>query len=112
MGYAGQASVRPGEPVTLYVSTTARSFRVSAFRMGWYKGDEARLLWKSAAVRGHRQRQPDLIRPTNTVEAKWEPSLTVPTHDWPEGSYLLPARRGERGPAVRAGHRPVREHGR
>jgi hypothetical protein len=89
VGYAGQASVRPGEPVTLYVSTTARSFRVSAFRMGWYKGDEARLLWKSAAVRGHRQRQPDLIRPTNTVEAKWEPSLTVPTHDWPEGSYLL-----------------------
>ncbi len=109
VGYAGQASVRPGQPVTLYVSTTARSFRVSAFRMGWYKGDEARLLWKSAAVRGHRQRQPDLIRPTNTVEAKWEPSLTVPTHDWPEG---WPTCSGLRtlenvGPAVRAGHRPV-----
>jgi hypothetical protein len=89
VGYAGQASVLPGEPVTLYVSTTARSFRVSAFRMGWYKGDEARLLWKSATVKGHRQRQPDLIRPTNTVEARWGPSLTVPTHGWPEGSYLL-----------------------
>ena len=89
VGYAGQASVLPGEPVTLYVSTTARSFRVSAFRMGWYRGDEARLLWKSATVRGHRQRQPELIRPANTVEARWEPSLTVPTHDWPEGSYLL-----------------------
>jgi hypothetical protein len=89
VGYAGQASVLPGEPVTLYVSTTARSFRVSAFRMGWYHGDEARRLWKSATVQGHRQRQPDLIRPTNTVEARWEPSLTVPTHDWPEGSYLL-----------------------
>jgi len=89
VGYAGQASVLPGEPITLYVSTTARSFRVSAFRMGWYKGDEARLLWKSATVKGHRQRQPDLIQPTNTVEARWGPSLTVPTHDWPEGSYLL-----------------------
>ena len=89
VGYAGQASVLPGEPITLYVSTTARSFRVSAFRMGWYHGDEARLLWKSAAVKGHRQRQPDLIQPTNTVEARWGPSLTVPTHDWPEGSYLL-----------------------
>ena len=89
VGYAGQSSVLPGEPVTLYVSTTARSFRVSAFRMGWYQGDEARLLWKSAAVKGHRQRQPELIRPTNTVEARWGPSLTVPTHDWPEGSYLL-----------------------
>ncbi len=89
VGYAGQASVLPGEPITVYVSTTARSFRVSAFRMGWYRGDEARLLWKSAAIAGHRQRQPDLVKPTNTVEARWDPSLTVPTHDWPEGSYLL-----------------------
>jgi hypothetical protein len=89
MGYAGQASVRPGEPVTLYVSTTARSFTVSAFRMGWYHGDEARLLWRSAAVRGHRQRAARVIKPTNTVQADWGPSLTVPTHDWPEGSYLL-----------------------
>jgi hypothetical protein len=89
MGYAGQASVRPGEPVTLYVSTTARSFRVSAFRMGWYHGDEARLLWRSATVRGHRQRAATVIKPTNTVEAHWGPSLTVPTHGWPEGSYLL-----------------------
>jgi hypothetical protein len=89
MGYAGQASVRPGEPITLYVSTRARSFRVSAFRMGWYHGDEARLLWRSATVPGHRQRAARVIKPTNTVEADWGPSLTVPTHDWPEGSYLL-----------------------
>ncbi len=89
VGYAGQASVLPGEPITVYVSTTARSFRVSAFRMGWYKGDEARLLWTSATIAGHRQRQPELVKPTNTVEARWDPSLTVPTHDWPEGSYLL-----------------------
>jgi hypothetical protein len=40
-------------------------------------------------VRGHRQRKPVLISPTNTVEARWGPSLTIPTHDWPEGSYLL-----------------------
>jgi len=89
LGYAGQASVLPGEPVTIYASTTARSFTVSAFRMGWYRGDLARLVWRSAAVPGHRQRKPVLIRPANTVEARWEPSLTVPTHGWPEGSYLL-----------------------
>src|SRR5690349_15609211 len=28
LGYAGQASVLPGEPVQLYVSTTSREFRV------------------------------------------------------------------------------------
>jgi hypothetical protein len=89
MGYTGQASVLPGEPITLYASTTARSFTVSAFRMGWYNGDRARLVWRSGTVRGHRQRRHTVIRPTNTVEAHWGPSLTVPTHDWPEGCYLL-----------------------
>jgi hypothetical protein len=89
MGYAGQASVLPGQPVTLYVSTTARSFTVSAFRMGWYRGDQARRLWRSPAVRGHRQRASTLIGGTNTVEADWGPSLTVPTDGWPAGSYLL-----------------------
>jgi hypothetical protein len=89
LGYAGQASVLPGEAITLYASTTARSFTVSAFRMGWYGGDQARLVWKSGAVRGHRQRSPSLIQPTNTVEANWGPSATIPTDGWPEGSYLL-----------------------
>jgi hypothetical protein len=89
LGYAGQASVLPGESVTLYASTTARSFTVSAFRIGWYGGDLARLVWKSGTVRGHRQRQPAVRQPTNTVETDWGPSLTIPTHDWPEGSYLL-----------------------
>jgi hypothetical protein len=89
MGYAGQASVLPGEKITLYVSTTARSFSIKAYRMGWYSGDLARLVWKSGTVRGHRQRKPALIKPTNTVEARWGPSATVPTDGWPEGSYLL-----------------------
>jgi hypothetical protein len=89
MGFAGQASVLPGEAITLYASTTARSFTVSAFRMGWYRGDQARLVWRSQTVRGHRQHEPTLRRPTNTVEARWDPSLTVPTDDWPEGCYLL-----------------------
>jgi len=89
MGYTGQASVRPGEALTLFASTTARSFTVNVFRMGWYKGDQARLVWRSKTVRGHRQSGHSLIRPTNTVEARWDPSLTIHTHDWPEGSYLL-----------------------
>jgi hypothetical protein len=89
MGYAGQAGVLPGEPITLYASTTARSFRVNAYRMGWYNGDLARLVWRSGTVPGHRQRKPALISPTNTVETDWGPSLTIPTDGWPAGSYLL-----------------------
>jgi hypothetical protein len=60
-GYAGQASVLPGQPVDLYVSTTAREFTVRAFRVGWYNGDLARQVWASGPVRGHRQRAPALM---------------------------------------------------
>jgi hypothetical protein len=89
MGYTGQASVLPGEEITLFVSTLTRSFKVKAFRMGWYGGDEARLVWQSGTVRGRRQRKATRTGGTNTVQTNWGPSLTVPTHDWPEGSYLL-----------------------
>jgi len=89
LGYTGQASVLPGEPVTLYASTTARSFTVSAFRMGWYNGDLARLLWKSGTVRGRQQSPYTVAQETNTVQTDWGPSLTIPTDDWPAGSYLL-----------------------
>jgi hypothetical protein len=89
MGYTGQYSVLPGEPITLYASTTGRSFTVTAFRMGWYGGDLARKVWKSGTVPGHKQSKSVLVAPTNTVQTHWGPSLTIPTHDWPEGSYLL-----------------------
>jgi hypothetical protein len=90
MGYAGQASVLPGEPVTLYASTTARSFTVSAFRMGWYRGDLARRVWQSERpVRGHRQRGAAVSAATRTVQTDWGPSLTIPTDGWPAGAYLL-----------------------
>src|SRR5947209_5750072 len=79
LGYVGQASVLPGEPVQLYVSTTSREFRVRALRMGWYGGDLARRVWESGPVRGHRQRAARLDGPTRTVHADWGESLTVPT---------------------------------
>jgi hypothetical protein len=89
LGYADAASVLPGQSITLYASTTARSFQVSAFRMGWYRGDLARKVWKSATVTGRRQAPPTVTPDTRTVEADWGPCLTIPTDGWPEGAYLL-----------------------
>jgi hypothetical protein len=89
VGYAGRASVLAGETVPLFVSTTGRSFQVRAFRMGWYNGDLARLVWSSPAVRGGTQRGSALTPGTRTVTTDWGPSLTVPTDGWPEGAYLL-----------------------
>jgi hypothetical protein len=89
MGYAGRCSALPGEPITLYASTTAREFTVKAFRMGWYRGDQARLVWQSTSVPGRQQAALTVTPEVNTVETDWGPSLTIPTDDWPEGAYLL-----------------------
>ena len=88
-GFTGQASVLRGDRVVLYVSTTAREFRVSALRMGWYGGLLARQVWRSGWMRGHVQPKPSLDGRTRTVSCDWEPSLTMRTDSWPEGTYLL-----------------------
>jgi hypothetical protein len=88
-GYASAQSVLPGESFRLYVSTTAASFRVDAFRFGWYSGHEARLVWHSGAHRGHLQTATHITSGTHMVVAPWQPAMTVPTGGWPAGSYLL-----------------------
>ena len=88
-GYAGNASVLAGESFPLFVSTTARGFRVTAFRLGWYQGTGARKVWSSRAIRGGRQKSPSVTGTTNMVHTDWDPVLQVPTDDWPAGAYLL-----------------------
>ncbi len=88
-GYPGKASVLAGEPLPLFVSTTARSFTVTAYRLGWYQGHGARQLWKSKTIRGGAQRAATVSPATSTVSTDWDPLLTLPTDDWPAGAYLL-----------------------
>jgi len=88
-GFADRASVLPGQPFRLFVSTTSPWWRVEAFRMGWYHGAQARRIWASGRVVGHPQRGPLISARTNMVRAPWRPSLTVQTPGWPAGSYLL-----------------------
>ena len=88
-GYADQQSVLPGQSFRLYVSTTAKSFRVDAFRFGWYSGHQARLVWASAQVPGQLQTAVDIALGTHMVTAPWRPSMTITPTNWPAGSYLL-----------------------
>jgi hypothetical protein len=88
-GYAGQASVGQGESFPLFVSTTSRGYRVTAYRLGWYQGTGARQVWQSGALRGHAQHGPTLDEKTRMIRTSWDPALDVPTDDWPPGSYLL-----------------------
>ena len=50
-GFADTDSAVPGQRVRLFVSTVARAYRVRAYRMGWYGGARARLVWVSACCR-------------------------------------------------------------
>lgn len=88
-GFADRVSVLPGESFGLYVSTTAPRFTVSAYRMGWYGGARARLVWRSEALPGARQPDHTVDADTRMVRTRWARTTTVETKDWPEGSYLL-----------------------
>jgi hypothetical protein len=88
-GYADRYSVLPGQQFGLYVSTSAVSYQVRAFRVGWYGGAQARLVWTSDTQHGAVQSDAVLDHATRRVSTKWTKSLTVATDGWPEGAYLL-----------------------
>ncbi len=88
-GYASTVSVNLGGSLQLYVSTTAPSWSVQAFRMGYYGGDEGRLLWSSPTYPGVAQPACPLQAPTNTVECSWRDPVRVSTAGWPQGTYLF-----------------------
>ena len=54
-GYSTAASGVPGTRLGLKVSTSARSFKVFAYRLGAYDGGTGHLVWTSPAVPGTRQ---------------------------------------------------------
>jgi hypothetical protein len=89
-GYADKVSIQPGDSVTLFVSTIAQTFHVEGFRMGWYNGAGARLIFRSGEIEGEHQKPPTVTTGTNMVEADWKPSLQVKTDaTWPPGVYLF-----------------------
>jgi hypothetical protein len=90
-GFADHVSAQQGDRVNLFVSQGKGStYRVEAYRMGYYRGLGARLVWRSNPVPGHRQAKPHRESTTNMIEAPWDPSVPVDiTREWPPGVYLL-----------------------
>jgi hypothetical protein len=90
-GFADHVSIDEGASVNLYVSTTAPSFHVEAFRMGYYGGSQGRLVWTSPDVSGSAQAPFSVTPGVNMVEDNWQPSLNVQTTTaaWPQGDYLF-----------------------
>ncbi|HLI24976.1 MAG TPA: N,N-dimethylformamidase beta subunit family domain-containing protein, partial [Acidimicrobiales bacterium] len=90
-GFADRNYVTDGTSFGLYVSTTAPSFHVVAYRMGYYQGKGGRQVWSSAQVPGRLQPPCPLDPATNMVSCdNWSRSLTVAvTAAWPVGDYVL-----------------------
>ena len=90
-GFASLAYAQQGQRVTLYVSTTGRTFRAQAFRMGYYQGRGARLIWTSAQVKGKDQPGCPVTSGINMVACdNWSPSLTFDvTAAFVQGDYLI-----------------------
>ncbi|MDZ5622083.1 DUF6605 domain-containing protein [Nocardioides sp. HM23] len=93
--YATRASAPAGTRVGLKVSTSADTWRVSAYRIGAYRHGWGHLVWRSRRQQGQRQAEAVLSpAATRTVVAPWRRSLVLDTTGWPEGYYVLKLRTG------------------
>jgi Tol biopolymer transport system component len=91
-GYASATSVNIGDSVTVFVSS-ATTWRLEAYRMGYYQDLGARWVWTSEDQPAFAQSDAVIDPVTNMREARWEPSLTFSTSpsaaDFVPGDYLL-----------------------
>ncbi len=91
--FTTRTSGPPGSPVGLKVSTTARTFRVTVFRIGAYDGGWGHRVWRSSPLPG-RVQPPAVLAPahTRTVVAPWQRDVTLDTGSWSPGFYVLKLR--------------------
>jgi N,N-dimethylformamidase beta subunit-like, C-terminal len=88
-GYASKTSVRPGETITIHVSTNPASpFMLEIYRLGYYQGHGGRFMMKAGPFNGIVQPDPP-VGPKRLRECTWAPStsITIPA-DWTSGVYL------------------------
>ena len=87
-GWADTASTEAGRPVRLYISSTARTYRVELLRIGWYHGVGARQVWLSTPLRGGVQRAARIDPATRMIDAPWTVSAVLPTGGLVTGDYV------------------------
>lgn len=95
-GYASATSVNRGQSINLYVNTAAPTFNLDVFRMGYYGGLGARLMYSARNLRGGAQPTP-CVNPAGVIECNWSvshtlaiPAMNDPTQPtyWTSGVYL------------------------
>ncbi|MBG6078266.1 N,N-dimethylformamidase beta subunit family domain-containing protein, partial [Polaromonas sp. CG_9.11] len=93
-GYASHTSVNRGETIRFFVNTSAPTYTLAIYRMGWYAGAGARLM-TSVTLPGKSQPIPQPDSVTGLIECDWAEShrITIPQTadktDWATGIYLV-----------------------
>ena len=98
-GYADTTSAQSGQMVNIYIKTGSPQWHLEAYRMGYYGGLQARLIWTSETFDQPWQfAEPSFDRETRMHAAQWAPSTSFTIDDnWPPGSYLLKLNSSEGG---------------
>lgn len=89
-GYAATTAVRPGDRLTLSVSTgPAARYRIDVLRLGWYGGVGARLITTIPSSQGLARTAPDPDAATGHCAAGWPATDSVAIGDaWVSGVYV------------------------
>lgn len=89
--FPAPASVNIGHDIHLYVTTTASTYTFSVYRVGWYQGHGARLLYTSPRIKGINQPAP-IYNPVTYAasDANWRNPVTlyIPA-SWVSGVYIV-----------------------
>ena len=90
-GFANVVAARRGQKVTLYITTSASSYHISAYRIGYYGGDGGRLVWRSPDLKGVVQPQCPLTASTRMISCdNWAPSISLTIGpQFVQGDYLF-----------------------
>jgi hypothetical protein len=90
-GFADLTAAREGQKVTLYVTTRAARYHISAYRIGYYGGNGGRLVWRSGELKGHVQPACTIAQATNMVACdNWAPSVSLVVGPrFVQGDYLF-----------------------
>ena len=88
-GYASRTSVPPNGHISLFITSIYPTYNLDVYRMGWYGGDGARLVYSRHGLPGVKQPEKTVDPDTRMVEAPWAKSLTLTVaDDWTTGTYL------------------------
>lgn len=95
-GYGSAMSVNQGESINFYVSTTAASYNIEIFRMGWYGGLGARRITSPVTRTGRLQTMPTPQPQTGLIECNWtDPYMITIPSDWVSGAYIAKLTTGQ-----------------